>query len=103
VTPAESEWSEARSAGGTNETQFSEIECTEICRSNYPASGGGYRRYPRHPANVVGRDVGFESQDGSRPPFVIPRLDRGIQFSFVIAMSPHLRTKKQSIFLNRQL
>jgi hypothetical protein len=58
VTPAKSEWNEARSEGGTNENQVSEIECTETCRSNYPASGGGYRRYPWHPANVVGRDVG---------------------------------------------
>jgi hypothetical protein len=75
VIPAESEWSEARSAGGTNETQFSEIECTETCRSNYPASGGGYRRYPRHPANVVGRDAGFEVQAGIQSPLVIPVAD----------------------------
>jgi hypothetical protein len=59
VTLAESEGNEARSARGTSESQVSEVKRTEIYWTNYPAIGGGYRRYPWHPAKVIGRDAGF--------------------------------------------
>ena len=42
---AENEWSEAWSVSRINETQILQTQCSNICKLNYPAAGGGYQRY----------------------------------------------------------
>jgi hypothetical protein len=50
------ERSELQPAVRTNETQRLQTQCSNICKLNYPAVGGGYQRYPWYPDGVVYRD-----------------------------------------------
>jgi hypothetical protein len=36
----------------TNETQILQTQCSNICKLNYPAVGGGYQRYPWYPCSA---------------------------------------------------
>jgi hypothetical protein len=42
--------------GRINETQILQTQCSNICKLNYPAEGGGYRRYPWYPKCKAFRD-----------------------------------------------
>ena len=67
------ERSELKLVSLISESQVSEAKRTEICWTNYPAAGGGYHKYPWHPANVVGRDVdwGSHTRDLKKLDFMI--------------------------------